>query len=60
MAFGLYNYRKTGSGVQKGGPKKKAFFLFWEIFGEKFWKFFQINLIRNVTHYIIPPYISVV
>lgn len=45
MAFGLYNYRKTGSGVQKGGPKKKAFFLFWEIFGEKFWKFFQINLI---------------
>ena len=45
MAFGIYNYRKTGSGVKKGAPKKKAFFLFWEIFGEKFWKFFQINLI---------------
>lgn len=45
MAFGIYNYRKSGSGVQKGAPKKKAFFLFWEIFGEKFWKFFQINLI---------------
>ena len=45
MAFGIYNYRKTGSGVQKGAPKKKAFFLFWEIFGEKFWKFFQINII---------------
>jgi len=45
MAFGIYNYRKTGSGIQKGAPKKKAFFLFWEIFGEKFWKFFQINMI---------------
>ena len=45
MAFGLYNYRKTGSGVQKGAPKKKSFFLFWEIFGAKFWKFFQVNLI---------------
>ncbi len=45
MAFGIYNYRKTGSGVSKRGPKKKAFFLFWEIFGAKFWKFFQINLI---------------
>ncbi len=45
MAFGIYNYRKTGSGVEKGAPKKKAFFLYWEIFGAKFWKFFQINLI---------------
>ena len=45
MAFGFSNYRKTGSGVSKGAPKKKAFFLFWEIFGAKFWKFFQINLI---------------
>ena len=45
MAFGIYNYRKTGSGVEKGAPKKKAFFLFWEIFGAKFWKFFEINLI---------------
>ena len=45
MAFGIYNYRKTGSGIKKGAPKKKAFFLFWEIFGEKFWKFFQINMI---------------
>ena len=41
----FYSYRKSGSGIQKGEPKKKPFFLFWEIFGEKFWKFFQINLI---------------
>ena len=45
MALGLFNYGKAGSGVKKGAPKKKSFFLFWEIFGNKFWKFFQINLI---------------
>lgn len=45
MAFDLFHYGKAGRGVQKNGPKKKPFFLFWEIFGNKFWKFFQINLI---------------
>ena len=45
MALGLFNYGKAGSGVKKGTPKKKSFFLFWEIFGNKFWKFFQVNLI---------------
>ncbi len=45
MAFGIYNYRKTGSGIKKGAPKKKAFFLFWEIFGAKFWKIIGLNLI---------------
>ena len=44
MALGLFNYGKAGSGVKKGAPKKKSFFLFWEIFGNKFWKFFQVNL----------------
>ncbi len=48
MAFGFYSYRKAGSGVQKGGPRKKPFFLFWEIFGAKFWKFFEINLIYTL------------
>ena len=45
MAFGIYDYRKTGSGVSKNEPRKKPFFLFWEIFGNKFWKFFEINII---------------
>lgn len=45
MAFGFFNYGQAGEGVSKNGPKKKSFFLFWEIFGAKFWKFFQINLI---------------
>ncbi len=41
----LFGSKKTTSGVQKGETQKKPFFKFWEIFGEKFWKFFQINLI---------------
>lgn len=45
MALDLFNYGKAGKGVQKNGPRKKPFFLFWEIFGNKFWKMFQINLI---------------
>ena len=49
MALDLFHYGRAGKGVQKGGPKKKPFFLFWEIFGAKFWKFFQINLIFFVS-----------
>jgi len=49
MGLDLFKYGKAGKGVQKGGPKKKPFFLFWEIFGDKFWKFFQINLIFFVA-----------
>lgn len=45
MALDLFHYGRAGKGVDKNGPKKKPFFLFWEIFGNKFWKFFQINLI---------------
>lgn len=41
----LFKNKMTSSGVQKGAPKKKLFFRFWEVFGDKFWKFFQINLI---------------
>lgn len=43
MAF--YNYQKAGKGVAKGGPEKKPFFKFWELFARKFWKMFQLNLI---------------
>lgn len=41
----MYNYNKAGKGVAKGGPKKKPFFKFWELFARKFWKFFTINAI---------------
>ena len=41
----FYNNNVAGSGVAKNGPQKKPFFRFWEIFANKFWTFFQINLI---------------
>ena len=44
MGF-FYRNDVAGPGVAKNGPKKKPFFRFWEIFANKFWTFFKINLI---------------
>lgn len=45
--MGLFsiNYSKAGPGVPKNGPKKKPFFLFWEIFFRKFWKLVPLNIV---------------
>lgn len=43
--FGLFNYAKPGKGVDKNAPEKKRFFYFFELFGRKFWKLIQLNLI---------------
>ena len=42
---GLFNYSKPGPGVDKNGPKKKRFFYFLELFGRKFWKLLELNLL---------------
>lgn len=41
----FYNNNVAGRGVAKNGPKKKPFFRFWELFANKFWTFFKLNLI---------------
>lgn len=41
----FYNNNVAGSGVSKNGPKKKPFFRYWELFANKFWTFFKINLV---------------
>lgn len=41
----FYNNNVSGKGVAKNGPKKKPFFRFWELFANKFWTFFTLNLI---------------
>ena len=41
----FYNNNVAGTGVSKNGPKKKPFFRYWELFGNKFWTFFKINLV---------------
>lgn len=41
----FYNNNVAGSGVAKNGRRKKPFFRFWELFFNKFWTFFTLNLI---------------
>ena len=41
----FYNNDVSGKGIAKNGPRKKPFFRFWELFFNKFWTFFTLNLI---------------
>ena len=45
--MGLFgnHYERAGSGIAKNAPKKKGIFRFFEIFGRKFWKLFELNLL---------------
>ena len=43
--FGFFNYSKPGPGVDKDAPQKKRFFFFFELYGRKFWKLVQLNLL---------------
>ncbi len=45
MAFKLFDYGSSGKGVAKNAPQKKPFFKYWEIFGRKFWKLIELNMI---------------
>ena len=42
---GLFNYSKEGPGVSRDAPKKKRFFLFFELYFRKFWKLCLVNII---------------
>ena len=44
----MFNYSKPGPGVDKDGPQKKRFFYFFELFGRKFWKLIELNLLYLV------------
>ncbi len=43
--FGMFDSSKPGPGVSKNEPKKKRFFLFWELYFRKFGKFILANLL---------------
>lgn len=47
--FSYKRYYKPGKGVEKDAPEKNAFFKFFELFGRKFWRFIQVNLIYLVV-----------
>lgn len=45
--MGLFGdkYSAAGPGIAKNAPKKKPFFLFWDIYFRKIWKMLQLNII---------------
>ncbi len=50
--MGLFSYKsyyKPGKGVEKDAPEKNAFFRFFEIYGRKFWRFIQVNVIYLIV-----------
>lgn len=61
--MGLFpNYAAPGKGVDKNAPKKKGFFLFWDIVFHKFMKFVSANALYSLCSilwlvflYIIAP-----
>ncbi|MDE5564089.1 MAG: hypothetical protein K2I93_02945, partial [Oscillospiraceae bacterium] len=52
------NYEQSGVGIAKDAPQKKPFFRFWELFGRKFWKLLELNVLMMVC--CIPLVISFV
>lgn len=47
LGFGA-DYEKAGSGISKNAPKKKPFFLFWEMYFGRFWKLIKLSLLTFV------------
>ena len=47
--FSNKRYYKPGKGVEKDAPEKNAFFKFFELYGRKFWRFIEVNLIYLVV-----------
>ncbi|MGN0641731.1 MAG: YesL family protein [Huintestinicola sp.] len=45
MSFFGADYEKAGVGVAKNAPKKKPFFDFWDLYGRRFWKMLQLNML---------------
>ncbi len=43
--FKMFDQSQPGPGVSKNQPQKKRFFLFWELYGRKFWKLVVANLL---------------
>lgn len=43
--FGFSNFNKPGKGIEKNGPPKTRFFLFFELFFRKFWKLMLTNFL---------------
>lgn len=61
MGFFSNHYESAGVGISKNAPKKKGIALFFDIFGRKFWKLMEINLLYMLFYFplvLIVPAIS--
>lgn len=43
--MGLFNYESSGVGIPKNAEKKTGAKLFFDIWGRKFWKIFEVNML---------------
>ncbi len=45
--MGLFDrrYYKPGKGVDENAPEKNAFFRFFELYGRRFWRFLEVNIL---------------
>lgn len=56
MGFGgFFNYEKPGPGIKKDGPKKKSFFVFFEIWFRNFWKLITVNFMYSLFTVLLIP-----
>lgn len=48
--MGLFgsNYEQAGRGIAKDAPKKKSFFVFWELYFRYSWKLIKLNLLTFI------------
>lgn len=56
MGFGgFFNYDKPGPGIKKDGPKKKAFFVLFEIWFRNLWKLVKVSMVYSALTVLIVP-----
>ena len=52
----FFNYKKTGSGVDKNAPQKGGIVLFFERFFRHFWKIMEVNLLHFL--FMLPAFLA--
>lgn len=56
MGFGgFFSYDKPGPGIKKDGPKKKTFFVLFEIWWRNFWKLFIVGTVYSALSVLLIP-----
>ena len=47
--FGFFNFEKPGPGVYADAPKKRGFFLFFEVYLRKFWRISSLSIFYTLV-----------